>query len=477
MLLLLASSISADVGEGGEGGDLLNEWDASGSAQVDVNYDGEELVLQVPTGDVPVGDLAQMIEDAYPMCRREARFEALHQYSRVYPDIIPDAGSLERALNIWEVTGSFPASSRPEVGEGCPPVPDPNHGLLELLGFASGGRIAASSVTGILELLPPERLLAIRRQLEMCQDRQLQDFHSALVISRESYRDGRFPVVGGFNMDGLPTTHSVMRRLGDAQEGRETCSGFRGFILQGSDGVITASFTGSQDERDWFNNLTNGGREQYREMMAEVPEMVRQILQEGKRLRCTGHSLGGALAQAFCARVMQEVRCARGAAFGTTPADRNAVQTITFNSLGATNMLTTDDHVRCDGTQGLDQSLATTWLATNSTHFTNDGDVVPTIQPPAYGQMRVFYRQAGNPQGRRYEPRSAHRLGTMLERMGVGQQRMGSGWDASHPVAWRQLRRPRVLGLAADIGSRLGPMGILSPVLENLPRFCERRRR
>lgn len=194
--------------------------------------------------------------------------------------------------------------------------------------------------------------------IRACETREQRAFDESLKISRAVYSNT------------IPQRFSLVQRFTDP-------SGLEGYILKknGSNPEeLTIAFSGTEDGTDLVSDLLFKGGNQYRAAVRSLMDTMVQAMSQGKKVTCTGHSLGGGVAQGFCATLLARMQ-ARDPSFSTRQSD-NRLRVVTFGSLGGSSMIPNEASIR------------TTWFASNNTHFVVNGDVIPRIDPPTCGQIR-----------------------------------------------------------------------------------------
>jgi hypothetical protein len=216
----------------------------------------------------------------------------------------------------------------------------------------------------------------INAVISACETREQRVFTQSLAVSRGVYNDV------------VPDGFSRVRRFTHP-------NGLEGYILKKintNPEELMVAFSGTEGGADAISSITARGRNQHNAAEAMLMGEMVQHMEQGKKVTCTGHSLGGALAQGFCASLLARMQ-ARDPGFSTRQAD-NRLRVVTFGSLGGSPLVTNEDNIR------------TTWFASNNTHFVVKGDIVPRFEPPTCGQIRMI---GGNTER---EPLVAHDLGT-----------------------------------------------------------------
>ena len=233
----------------------------------------------------------------------------------------------------------------------------------------------------------PAETQRITAVISACETREKSVFDASLKISRGVYSNA---IPQGFSL-------YQNQRFTDP-------SGLEGYILK-KNGTnpeeLTIAFSGTEDGTDVVSDLLFKGGNQYRAAVAKLMDTMVQAMSQGKKVTCTGHSLGGGVAQGFCATLLARMQ-GRDPSFSTRQAD-NRLRVVTFGSLGGSSMVANEASIR------------TTWFASNNTHFVVNGDVIPRIDPPTCGQIRSL--------GRLANPADAHDLGT-FERFAA------NGWSS-----------------------------------------------
>ncbi len=161
-------------------------------------------------------------------------------------------------------------------------------------------------------------------------------------------------------------------------------TGLGGFIQDGVENgapTRTFAFTGSENPLqgqgflDWFNNGANNGGEQLEVAVQHFLAPAVQWLRDNPRgqMRCTGHSLGGALAESFCTAVMMRAREVIRPNFGQFKSD-DRIRIVTFNGLGAED---TWQHVY--GARSIPNR--SNWMVSGASHVRVKNDPLGALVP------------------------------------------------------------------------------------------------
>ncbi len=175
--------------------------------------------------------------------------------------------------------------------------------------------------------------------------------------------------------------------------------GLKGFIRESPDGTTkTFAFAGSQTLLDWNCNLNpfeNKCSKQLKLALDRYLPSAVAWVKSGKSIQCTGHSLGGAMAEGFCAAVMREVR-QDILGFGDFKKD-NRIKVVTFNALGASE---TFRHAIALSENSRHASAVpvpvgpNSWLNTNTLHYRVKGDPVALFAKTPHLMGTVFEKPA-----------------------------------------------------------------------------------
>lgn len=177
--------------------------------------------------------------------------------------------------------------------------------------------------------------------------------------------------------------------------------GLKGFIRTSGD-TKTFAFAGSQTLLDWTSNFTTkGGSQLALAMKLKLNEAVNWV-KAGKKLQCTGHSLGGGIAESFCARVMMEVRKSQPT-FGDFKKD-DRIKVVTFNALGGKGPW----DANAQGAPRLPP--ASSWMVTGAIHYRVEGDPLKELEGVSPYLMGTVVTQRSNIR----VPRTGTQVGTFF---------------------------------------------------------------
>lgn len=233
----------------------------------------------------------------------------------------------------------------------------------------------------------------------------------------------------------------------------ENSYGLRGFIRESADGrTKTFAFAGSQTLFDWncnVNPLENKCSKQLKLALDRYLPAAVAWVKSGKNIQCTGHSLGGAMAEGFCAAVMRHVRkdTENFPDFGDFSKD-NRIKIVTFNALGASESFR---HAIAKYENGINAKAVpvpvgpNSWLNTNTLHYRVEGDPLALVAKTSHLMGTVFEK----PATRRVQRSGSKELSALRNMASVVSDGVGD--------LWRQLTGGRPDGDATIVG----------------PEFCE----
>lgn len=248
-------------------------------------------------------------------------------------------------------------------------VEDNSHGLKTLVSFIE------TDFSGITESLLQDANLSEKTEANLkgreayraCVTRENNLNRVLFAEARLAYKDnvqGVEKISPGFNIEGL-----------------------KGFIRTNGD-TKTFAFAGSQTLLDWTSNIaTKGGSQLALAMKLKLAEAVNWV-KAGKKIQCTGHSLGGGIAESFCARVMMEVRKSQPT-FGEFKKD-DRIKVVTFNALGGKGPW----DANAQGAPRLPPSNS--WMVTGAIHYRVEGDPLKELEGVSPYLMGTVVTQRSN---------------------------------------------------------------------------------
>jgi hypothetical protein len=317
--------------------------------------------------------LAQRLGSTYGTCAREGELEMVRLS---LPDEGVNFADVERA--VFEFRNRLPQANDCQCPTISPTVlTDLETHLQSVLG------IMLDNPSGFTPA-ETDRIISV---ISACEAREQRVFNDSLAISRGVYSGA------------VPPGFTLRKRFTHP-------SGLEGYLLSKAGTnpeELTIAFSGTEDGADVVADILFKGKNQHAAAVAMMMETMMGHMNQGKKVTCTGHSLGGGVAQGFCASLLARMQ-ASDANFSKRQAD-NRLRVVTFGSLGGSSMVSNEANIR------------TTWFASNNTHFVVNGDVIPRFDPPTCGQIRSL-SGAGN-----LNPVEAHDLGT-FERLAR------NGWNS-----------------------------------------------
>jgi hypothetical protein len=216
----------------------------------------------------------------------------------------------------------------------------------------------------------------------------------------------------------------------------ENTFGLRGFIRESADGTTkTFAFAGSQTLLDWNCNLNpfeNKCSNQLKLALDRYLPSAVAWVKSGKKINCTGHSLGGAMAEGFCAAIMREVRkdTQNFPDFGEYSKD-NRIKVVTFNALGGSETfrkaIELYEQKRVLASAVPVPAGPNSWLNTSTVHYRVEGDPLAQYVRTPHLMRTVFEKPAT-----RRVPRSG-------SRELAGLRNMVSSVSDAIDDGWRQL--------------------------------------
>ncbi len=308
----------------------------------------------------------------FPVCKREADVARYRMLARTLSNDEADA-IVKLETHKYHLRKVKEAEER--VACNCD---NSNPGLKDLIAFIDSDYKRIQSA--LLEQTSAEAEAAAgahaREVLASCQDRE-HELHKKLLKDSEAAYANKAPMgtqaMDGFNLEGL-----------------------RGFIRTephaSGKQVKTFAFAGSQTGFDWVTNVANHGGSQVKRALTLHLRSAVEWVKAGNHIQCTGHSLGGGVAEGFCAAVMRYVRYDIKH-FGDFMSD-NRVKTVTFNGLGASKTYR----------EGMKQFTKTrdvpapvgpdSWAAANTLHYRVAGDPLAELTGSPHLMGTVFEKRA-----------------------------------------------------------------------------------
>jgi len=290
----------------------------------------------------------------FPICRREREIARYKSLARTLTN--DEASSIVNAqAHIYQLRKARRNENR--VACNCD---NANQGLKDLITFIEDDySTIRSNLLGQTNAAEEAAANSVAQAAySACETRGRADNLRLLNEAKLSYSD-RAPAgttaMAGFNVEGL-----------------------RGFIrdrVENGQRIKTFAFAGSQTLFDWWTNLTDKGGSQLAKAMELHLRSTVEFVKNGGKIECTGHSLGGAVAEGFCAAVMRYVRY-EVHDFGDYQKD-NRIKVVTFNGLGAADTYKSAMKKR-NGPQ--DKPVdAKSWLTANTIHYRVEGDPLASV--------------------------------------------------------------------------------------------------
>lgn|GEM_PF-4236441 len=306
----------------------------------------------------------------YPICKREGDVARYKQLARTLSN--DEAATIVAAQRSWDIERIRRGEER---GVACP-CDNNNPGLQELITFVeSDFRLIQDELLAQTDAAQEQAARTAGAQVQAaCQAREHALHQRLLRDSQLAY--GPTPAgtqrMDGFNLEGV-----------------------KGFIRTEGN-LKTFAFAGSATPFDWYSNIaTKGGSQLRRAMQVQLAAAV-QWVKSGKSIQCTGHSLGGGVAEGFCAAVMRQVRqdTANFRDFGDYMSD-NRIKVVTFNALGGS-------HAFRDAVRNTERGVrdvpapvgSNSWLASNTLHYRVEGDPLAHITGTPHLMGTVFQKPA-----------------------------------------------------------------------------------
>jgi hypothetical protein len=326
------------------------------------------FLLSIPAANASE-EIARRLGSTYGTCAREGELAMIRI---ALPGV--NAEELERTVY------AFRNNVSPGFDCQCPTI-----GPTALVDLEAEMEEALNVMLATPDGFKPEEIRQIQAVILACEVRQQDLYGQSLKISRDVYNG---PVPAGF---------TLIERFSDRTTGLD------GYIVQNNlnPQEVTIAFAGTEEPNDVVADILHKGRNQHRAAVtaARLNQMAGYLAQ-GKKVTCTGHSLGGGLAQGFCASLLATMQ-ARDSNFSKRQAD-DRLRVVTFGSLGGASMVSNEALIR------------NTWFASNNTHFVVNGDLVASFDPPVAGQIRSI--------GTSGDAVDAHDLGTFEELTRNGRQ-------------------------------------------------------
>lgn len=312
-----------------------------------------------------------------PICARE-RDIAINSYLAK----TLSSEQIESVLNLQKFSKQIKKVKDAGSPECDATVNDDSHGLKTLMSFIE------TDFSGITESLLADANLSEKTEANLkgreayraCYDRENRLNRELFAEAKLAYKDniaGVEKLSPNFNVEGL-----------------------KGFIRVKGD-TKTFAFAGSQTLLDWTSNIgTKGGSQLALAMRLKLGEAVSWV-KAGKKIQCTGHSLGGGIAESFCARVMMEVRKSQPT-FGEFKKD-DRIKVVTFNALGGKGPWDANTPV-----PRLPPS--TSWMVTGAIHYRVEGDPLKELEGVSPYLMGTVVTQRSNIR----VPRTGTKVGTFF---------------------------------------------------------------
>lgn len=306
----------------------------------------------------------------FPVCKREGDVARYKHLARTLNN--DEAATIVAAQRSWDIERIRRGEER---GVACP-CDNNNPGLKDLITFIeSDFRLIQDELVAQTNEAQEQAAQAVGAQVQAaCQTREHALHQQLLRDSQLAY--GATPA-GTQQMDGF------------------NFEGVKGFIRTEGN-VKTFAFAGSATPFDWYSNIaTKGGSQLRRAMQVQLAAAV-QWVKSGKSIQCTGHSLGGGVAEGFCAAVMRRVRqdTENFRDFGDYMSD-NRIKVVTFNALGGSHAFR--DAVRNTerGVRDVPAPVGPgSWLATNTLHYRVAGDPLAHVTGTPHLMGTVFEKEA-----------------------------------------------------------------------------------
>ncbi|MBY0515714.1 MAG: hypothetical protein K2P81_02315 [Bacteriovoracaceae bacterium] len=196
-----------------------------------------------------------------------------------------------------------------------------------------------------------------------CQNRERRTHLDLLALSKAAYTEP-FPAGSKNMLDGFKGLFGNNFNI----------EGLKGFtkdsVIDGKN-TRTFAFAGTQTGLDWLANIGSKGGSQLKLANRLMLQDAVSYVKSGGHIRCTGHSLGGGLAESFCSAVMMEVR-KTVPNFGDFQKD-DRIKIVTFNGLGGIGPYRDALGSNAPLPSGL------SWLASSAVHYRVQGDPLAMI--------------------------------------------------------------------------------------------------